>query len=949
MINVRFRIAFFLLIFLAVKVKSQQIAIPYKTIISGGQYSSDGSPWQSPQVYKKTATQLEVDDFIFGTAAKVDLLASDYIRIKPTTRAGSFYSNDPNWNPYFHAGIDPNMLNIASYHPNGFVNIPQYDKFELGIKLPEEITQKVDDFFGKFKNGTHNGYGSEFKQGPSYPNNINPYDPDQISVEATFSFPNKPAQTIYGFYYREYNYSGNYGNSPDYLNMDWVENLDLKYHWRVRFAPKHVGQYQITWTVKVNGVTILTDNVGQIFSVVPSNNEGFLKLGQNKKFLVTKPNDNSNEKTVIPVGVVHSIPEIAYPAPPLNVPTSDVLPWGSPDIEFPSRYYIHRKEIIDNIAKKGANLVRVYTCQQGYLIENEHVGIYDGDKCRPLETGTGIHYNNTPGLCTPLGVSSPIKYKGTNRQAAMSEFDKLLDEAHENNLYIQWMIEDPNLFNIYPGNQLTWVNHPYYKELFEPQNQDPNSIVEFFINPKAKKAYKNRLRYIFARYGYSTNIAVFEMFNEIQHLNPALGGDNNFDALDAYFKPWLEEMLYYIKNELNHKDHLFTVSYEEGFGGDDIWNLPNVDFTCSHPYNWHGSNSFGSVFVNDTHFVNKYHKPYQAGEMGLSATRNPKFAEYMGPTFHTLLWSTAFTGAITSGLDMWGDKGTKIPPIAPQWPRECAGNFVEHFTPLRNFIQNISFDEKNYIPKEYHNQDGKIETFYLIENNGINADNAIGYVRNKSFWWANLGLLPSEVNEYNLAVGNAPHYLENQPVLNGNLGQIFIQGLKWNSQYIVEWYDTYNGSLISSTPFTSFGDTKFLTPPNFGGTCFNHEYAFKIKSLFQKSASNSDSTNSDLQSLELGTTVDNSNLTNPNVKKEIGLVYKDVKVYPNPVSDIVHIKFDKTLFKENIIELYDLSGRLIIKQNNVNELNTAQIENGAYMLKFSSDGYVKTFKINILH
>ncbi|RYE30094.1 MAG: DUF5060 domain-containing protein, partial [Sphingobacteriaceae bacterium] len=45
----------------------------------------------------------------------------------------------------------------------------------------------------------------------------------------------------------------------------------------------------------------------------------------------------------------------------------------------------------------------------------------------------------------------------------------------------------------------------------------PNAA-DFFVNPKSKERYKNRLRYFIARWGYSTSIGAWEFFNEVDNV-----------------------------------------------------------------------------------------------------------------------------------------------------------------------------------------------------------------------------------------------------------------------------------------------------------------------------------------------------------------------------------------------------------------------------------------------
>ncbi|MCZ0212168.1 hypothetical protein OZK63_43170, partial [Streptomyces sp. UMAF16] len=54
-----------------------------------------------------------------------------------------------------------------------------------------------------------------------------------------------------------------------------------------------------------------------------------------------------------------------------------------------------------------------------------------------------------------------------------------------------------------------WNNNPY-----NIANGGPcNNTWDFFSNSTAKNLFKNRMRYIIARYGYSNTIMSWELFN----------------------------------------------------------------------------------------------------------------------------------------------------------------------------------------------------------------------------------------------------------------------------------------------------------------------------------------------------------------------------------------------------------------------------------------------------
>lgn len=68
-----------------------------------------------------------------------------------------------------------------------------------------------------------------------------------------------------------------------------------------------------------------------------------------------------------------------------------------------------------------------------------------------------------------------------------------------------------------------------------------------------------------------------------------------------------------------------------------------------------------------------------------------------------------------------------------------------------------------------------------------------------------------------------------------------------------------------------------------------------------------------------------------------------IKIYPNPVSDILYFETADSVIEKVII--YDLSGRKILEQNKVNTISVSDLQKGNYILKIFSDKGVQTEKI----
>ena len=74
-------------------------------------------------------------------------------------------------------------------YPGTIKEVGKYEKIELSIKLKESIRVEIAKFLKKNSEG------------------LNPFNPEDISLEAKFISPSKKGKVVYGFYYEDYNRS----------------------------------------------------------------------------------------------------------------------------------------------------------------------------------------------------------------------------------------------------------------------------------------------------------------------------------------------------------------------------------------------------------------------------------------------------------------------------------------------------------------------------------------------------------------------------------------------------------------------------------------------------------------------------------------------------------------------------------------------------------------------
>ena len=169
---------------------------------------------------------------------------------------------------------------------------------------------------------------------------------------------------------------------------------------------------------------------------------------------------------------------------------------------------------------------------------------------------------------------------------------------------------------------------------------------EFFNCPCAKTRYRNYLRYIVARWGYSPAVGMWEFFNEIdnvQHNDPA--GVIPAEEIVA----WHDEMSTYLAG-LDPFQHIRTtsISHRDLNGLND---LANLDINQKHIYN-------ATHVVPETidAYSTKHNKPYIVGEVGYEwdwSKNFDDFADGMEMDFRRAFWYGLFSQTSLTPMTWW--------------------------------------------------------------------------------------------------------------------------------------------------------------------------------------------------------------------------------------------------------------------------------------------------------
>ncbi|MFH1716639.1 MAG: hypothetical protein ABIF19_04760 [Planctomycetota bacterium] len=356
-----------------------------------------------------------------------------------------------------------------------------------------------------------------------------------------------------------------------------------------------------------------------------------------------------------------------------------------------------------------------------------------------------------PELLWEADVNRPTR--GVYNQLDCFLLDKLVEAAEHNGIYLMLCMITRDLYM----KSLSDENSPEYRQ----------AIAD------AQKF----MRYAVARWGYSTSVAAWEYFNEI---DPGLPTDRFYSEVGKY----LENI------DIYH--HLRTTSTWHPSAKDcrherlDIGQLHHY----MRPETKEEFKDEVAVVLDKTKFLRTHapNKPALIGEFGL-ADAKWGLSEYMkqddeGVHFHNSLWASAFAGPSGTAMFWWWD----------QLDRQDA---YGHYRPLSAFLADVSFAGLEKLKATADNDQVRL----------------LGYQGNECacFWVSN-----AQATWWNQVVEK-----EKPKVIEG--ATIEIQDLE-DGNYSIEWWDTYEGRSIRTEKVScTQGRLHAIIPP------FSRDIACKIR------------------------------------------------------------------------------------------------------------------------
>ncbi len=462
----------------------------------------------------------------------------------------------------------------------------------------------------------------------------NPYDPEIISIEAHFISPSGKQYLVYGFYYQPFSRldidSLRTGITPLYSSNFWRQG-STDYPWRIRFSPNEVGNWQYFVNIIEPNTEPYSTSLND-FECIDSDKPGFIQTSLNRRYLEFSDGQSFFGKGEDQRATTSSVNMFA--GWPNNLCNGVAQCYSKGTV-------LKNLKMMWNLANSGGNFIRLWLEPYSYDIEWERINDY------------------------------------TNRQGIMSDFDILIDEAFDNNVYIHLVLLNEQVFRQEPNfpNTADWNYNPY-------KNQNVSLPLAFFSNLDAKNKFKSRLRYIHSRWGYSTSIASYSLMNEPEFVKDQnkQGSPDYYTIVNSHFKDWQIEMSDFLKNN-SYPKHLISCDYAFHFEN-IIESTNSIDFTNTHIYGWDKNIEYQRAYIAKRNTI-IYNKPFNITESGFNAG-NCQFSIWYYQDFHNILWSSVFHGSYSNS--MYFGSETKYQHYI--W----GGDYIKKYKALNNFLVNETFN-----------------------------------------------------------------------------------------------------------------------------------------------------------------------------------------------------------------------------------------------------------------
>ncbi len=360
------------------------------------------------------------------------------------------------------------------------------------------------------------------------------------------------------------------------------------------------------------------------------------------------------------------------------------------------------------------------------------------------------------------------------RQEQAWLLDQVFDMAEQRNVYILLSLLNHGAFST--STDPEWSKNPY--------NLANSGVISnpttFVTDPAAISYFQRRVRYIAARWGYSTHLFAWEWWNEV-----------NWTGIpDETLQPWTVAMTRYLQ-QFDPYGHLVTTSFSEGRRS-PLWKLPELSFMQQHDYT---NNDPILEFADALAAFRRLSKdkPLLVGEHGLNPTGEPPNVELAAAIvhFHNGLWAGPFSGLAGPALAWYWNDFVEPNGLWPQY-KALATFFAGENLALMKTAPATVVSSKDAVARSLQS-----------------ATRALVWLRSQQYEASRAVLA------YEKAVGPGPalpNWTFEPPLENGLT--LTVRSLA-DGAYTAHWFDPQTGQWLAPATAQSAGGSLALPAPDF--------------------------------------------------------------------------------------------------------------------------------------
>ncbi|NLX99188.1 MAG: DUF5060 domain-containing protein [Rhodopirellula sp.] len=257
---------------------------------------------------------------------------------------------------------------------------------------------------------------------------------------------------------------------------------------------------------------------------------------------------------------------------------------------------------------------------------------------------------------------------GRYKQPDAWRIDRLVELAEQHGIRLMCCLETQQNLR----RDKTWGQFTYGAATGGPAA----SPKDYFVNPQAKEFFRRRLRYIVARWSYSTAIFSWQFWNEVSACN-------DFDAANA--AAWHQEMARYLR-EVDPVGHVIHTNFGNLDGYPQVDGLPEMEVVSTNTYSRRDMGQTAAWASRE--MTARYRKPFLITEYGVGHHGGWVGEDPRGVIVHNGLWGAVMNGSAGAALP-WG------------WGEWVDGQDMYHYwTPLAAVVQDIPFCRRQWKPVE---------------------------------------------------------------------------------------------------------------------------------------------------------------------------------------------------------------------------------------------------------